>query len=164
MPTLHLLRHAKSDWSDTSVRDRDRPLNRRGQRARLVIAHHVAEWPVDLVVASDARRARETAEPVAEAVGAPLVLDPRLYDEGDDPGRLLALVRELPAEAASVVLVGHNPGMEELAALLDPSAPPFPTAALASFELGDRPWADVAPRSAELVGFVTARALEATAD
>lgn len=161
MPVLHLLRHAKSDWSDASARDRDRPLNRRGRRARLVIARHVAGWPVDLVVTSDARRARETAGPLAEALGAPLRVEPRLYDDGDDPGRLLDLVRELPADAGAVVLVGHNPGIEELAALLDPAAPPFPTAALASFDLGDRRWAEVAPRSAALVGFVTARGLEA---
>ena len=161
MASLHLLRHAKSDWSDPSVRDRDRPLNRRGRRARLAIARHVAGWPVDLVVTSDARRARETAEPVAEALGAPLQVDRRLYDDGDDPGRLLALVRELPGDAGSVVLVGHNPGMEELAALLDPASPPFPTAALASFEVGDRPWSEVAPRAVRLVAFVTARQLEA---
>ena len=62
MKTLHLLRHAKSDWSGEGVADHDRPLNRRGKQARRVIAEHVKDWKVDLVVCSTAQRARATAK------------------------------------------------------------------------------------------------------
>ena len=60
MKTLHLLRHAKSDWSDAVVADHDRPLNRRGKQGRRGIAEHVKDWKVDLVVCSTAQRARAT--------------------------------------------------------------------------------------------------------
>ena len=69
MKTLHLLRHAKSDWSEPAVADHDRPLNRRGKRARSVVAEHVAGWNVDLVVCSTTRHARQSAKPVGRGVG-----------------------------------------------------------------------------------------------
>src|SRR5712691_1034876 len=69
MKTLHLLRHAKSDWSEPAVADHDRPLNRRGKRARTIVADHVAGWNVDLVMCSTARRARQTAKPVVAILG-----------------------------------------------------------------------------------------------
>ena len=68
MKTLHLLRHAKSDWSDLAVDDHDRPLNRRGKRARTVVADHVAGWKVDRVVCSPAPRDREAC---SQNVGLP---------------------------------------------------------------------------------------------
>jgi phosphohistidine phosphatase len=159
MRTLHLVRHAKSDWSDGSLPDRRRPLNARGDRARKVIARHVRGWPVDLVVTSDAVRARRTARAIAEVLGCPLETDAALYDEGHHAAGLLTIVHALPDRAASVMLVGHNPGVEELGTLLDATCPGFPTAALASFELDVSGWAEVAAGSGRLTAFVTARQL-----
>ncbi|MEZ5142796.1 MAG: histidine phosphatase family protein [Acidimicrobiales bacterium] len=160
MRTLHLLRHAKSDWSDASLADRARPLNRRGRRARRTIADHVTGWHVDLVVTSDAARAMATAAPVVAALGCELRIEPRLYDDGDDAAGLLAVVRELADETPVVLMVGHNPGIEQLADLLAGGAPAFPTAALATLELAVARWAEAAPGTATLTAFVTARTLD----
>jgi phosphohistidine phosphatase len=153
MKTLHLLRHAKSDWSDPSLDDHDRPLNQRGRKARKLIARHVKGWPVDLIVCSTATRARETIEPVAEALGCPVTYEPAIY--GADVPELLAVVRALPGDAGTVLLVGHNPGFEDLAGDLSGSFDRFPTAALGTIELDVEHWADVGPGAGRLVTMVT---------
>lgn len=118
MPTLVLLRHAKSSYPE-GVRDHDRPLNERGEREAPVAGHLLAERvkDIDLALVSTARRAQQTwaaAEP-------PLSVRQRL-DHDDlylaNSERLLTLVRGLPDSASTVVLVGHNDGLEELASLL----------------------------------------------
>src|SRR5262245_50899902 len=96
MKTLHLLRHAKSDWSDERLSDHERPLNKRGQKARLTIAKHVAKWHVDLVVCSTAMRARETVEPVVSGLGCDVRYNDALY--GASPRELLDVVRVLPSD------------------------------------------------------------------
>lgn len=159
MRTLHLLRHAKSDWSDRSLPDRRRPLNARGERARHAIAEHVRGWPVDVVITSDAVRARRTARAVAEVLGCPLETEAAIYDEGHSGTGLLHIVRALPDSATTALLVGHNPGIEELGVLLDATCPAFPTAALASFELDVSGWPEVDARTGRLTAFVTAREL-----
>lgn len=153
MKTLYLLRHAKSDWSNPSLADHDRPLNGRGRKARLVLADHVAGWDVDLVVSSTAARAQATAEPVVSALGCDLRLDPAIYDASAT--ELLAVVRGLPDDAHSVLLVGHNPGFEDLTELLAGSSPTYPTAALGTLELTIDRWADAGPGAGMLTGHVT---------
>jgi phosphohistidine phosphatase len=151
--TLHLLRHAKSDWSDGTVADHDRPLNRRGKRARKAIARHVAGWPVDLVVCSTAARAQATAEPVVAALGCPLRLERALY--GADVDELFDVVRALPNDVATVMIVGHNPGIEDFSASLSGQPVRYPTAALGTIELSNEHWSDVAPMSGTLAAHVT---------
>jgi phosphohistidine phosphatase len=151
--TLHLLRHAKSDWSGEGVADHERPLNGRGKRSRLEIAEHVKDWTVDLVVCSTARRARATAKPVVEALGCPVRYDDALYEA--TPGALLTVVQGLADDDASVMLVGHNPTMEELTELLCASSPEYPTAALGTIELAVDTWSEVAPGCGTLAAFVT---------
>jgi|SoiMethySBSTD1v2_1073268.scaffolds.fasta_scaffold1717513_2 phosphohistidine phosphatase len=153
MKTLYLLRHAKSDWSDPSLADHDRPLNGRGRKARLVMAGHVEGWDVDLVVSSTAARARATAEPLVTTLGCELRLDPAIYDAS--ASELLAVVRALPDDARSVLLVGHNPGFEDLTELLAGSSPPYPTAALGTLELAIDRWAEAEPGTGTLEGHVT---------
>jgi phosphohistidine phosphatase len=130
--TLVLLRHAKSDW-DGEEADIDRPLARRGRRE----APDAGRWisgnlPVlDLAVVSPAVRARETWDLVAAELAAspPVTFDERVYAASVDD--LLTVVRGLPAAAATVLLVGHNPGLEELAYLLTGGIVPMPTSAIA---------------------------------
>ncbi|MDQ1432408.1 MAG: phosphohistidine phosphatase [Actinomycetota bacterium] len=153
MKTLHLLRHAKSDWSNTSSDDFARPLSRRGKRARKVLARHVANWPVDLVVCSPAERARATAKPLLEVLDCEVRYDDTLYAAGPDD--LLAITRGLPERAATVMLVGHNPSMEELTELLCGSSPRYPTGALGTLELDVEQWGDTTPRCASLSALVT---------
>jgi len=159
MKTLHLLRHAKSDWSGEGVADHDRPLNRRGKQARRVIAEHVKDWKVDLVVCSTAQRARATAKPVVAALGCPVRYDDALYEA--TPGTLLAVVQALPDADNWVMLVGHNPTMEDFTELLCASSPEYPTAALGTITLAVDHWNDVAPGCGTLAGFVTPSSLDA---
>ena len=135
--TLVLLRHAKSDW-DGEEADIDRPLARRGRRE----APEAGRWinhnlpTLDLAVVSPALRARETWDLVAAELGsAPAVIvADRVYAASVDD--LLAVVRGLPTEVATVLLVGHNPGLEELAHVLTGGLVPMPTSAIAVLDSG----------------------------
>ena len=91
MKTLHLLRHAKSDWSEDGRADHDRPLNKRGKQTRKLVAEHVRGWNVDLIVCSTAVRARETVKPVVAALGCPIRYQDAVYDASVDG--LLAVAR-----------------------------------------------------------------------
>ena len=159
MKTLHLLRHAKSDWGDSALPDHDRPLNKRGKRARMAVADHVTGWTVDLVVCSTANRARATAKPVVKALDCPVRYDAALY--AADAAGLLAVVRGLDDEVATVMLVGHNPSMEDFTELLCGETPAYPTAALGTVELAVDRWADASPGSGTLTAFVTPEQLDA---
>lgn len=148
--TLILLRHAKSDWSADEP-DIARPLADRGRRQAPVSGRWLATSidGIDLAVVSPAERARSTWELVAAELGAaPKVqIDDRVYAASDQ--ELLAVVRELPDEVKTVVLVGHNPGIEELVWMLTGESAPMPTAALAVISLGGA-WSDAGRRSAVL--------------
>ena len=150
---LILLRHAKSDWPD--VPDQDRPLAKRGKRDAPVIGRwlHDHGYLPDAVICSAARRTQQTWELVArELGGSPSVtFEPRAY--AASALTLLNLVRELPAASRTAMLVGHNPGVAELATSL--ARPPdhddapirFPTAAVAVLDFPGA-WADLAPGGA----------------
>jgi phosphohistidine phosphatase len=130
--TLILLRHAKSDWSGDEA-DIARPLARRGRRQ----APDAGRWlasnivSIDVAVVSPATRARSTWDLVAAelAVPPPTRIDDRVYAASDDD--LLAVLRELPDDVDTVALVGHNPGIEDLASRLTGEWTSMPTSALA---------------------------------
>ena len=161
---LILLRHAKSDWPD--VPDQERPLAKRGRRDAPVVGRWLRGrgYLPDTVICSVARRTRQTWKLVApELGGSPSVtFEPRAY--AASALTLLHLVRELPGTCRAALLIGHNPGIEDLAAHLaealdaaGPSPAPglrFPTAAVAVLEFG-RDWADLAPGRARLLDFAT---------
>jgi phosphohistidine phosphatase len=157
--TLHLLRHAKSDWGDPSIGDHERPLNDRGRRALLLLADHVAGWKVDLVVSSTAVRALTTATAVAEAIGTTPRTDQAIYRA--DAHDMLEVIRALPDSAGSAMLVGHNPTMTELTELLCGSSPPYPTGALGTVELGIDRWCDARPGCGTCVAHVTPKQIGA---
>ena len=160
---LLLLRHAKSSWSDPDLADHDRPLNARGRQAATLVGRHLrASAPVpDLVLCSSARRTRETLELLDIGAATEVVVEDRLYGAG--AGDLLARLRTVPAAVKSVLLIGHNPGIEQLAALLIDSdgatAESFPTAALADVRLPISAWADLDPGVGRLHAFVVPRDL-----
>lgn len=112
MKKLFVIRHAKSSWSDTGLRDLDRPLNKRGMRdapfmAKLLFGKGVE---VDALVTSPAKRAYETAQFFLKQWKAPssqLIAEPKVYEA--TPTRLLEIVREFPDEWDTVLLFGHNP-------------------------------------------------------
>jgi phosphohistidine phosphatase len=138
--TLILLRHSKSDWSDDEP-DVERPLAVRGRRqaseAGRWLAGHVDQ--IDVAVVSTARRARATWDLVsAELRDRPEARhDERVY--AASPGDLLDIIRGLHEELGTVVLVGHNPGLEGLAETLIGDYVALPTSALAVIDL-DGPW------------------------
>jgi phosphohistidine phosphatase len=164
--TLYLLRHAKSSWDDPALADHQRPLAPRGRRDGKRVAEHLRakEIEPELVLCSSAARTLETLELVRPALGdAPVAVEDELYGASSD--QLLARIRTIDDEVGSVMVIAHNPGLEELAlALASPSdererlEEKFPTAALATLSLsGD--WAALRPGSATLAAYVVPKQL-----
>ena len=145
MKTLLVLRHAKSSWNDPQLDDHERPLNERGRRDGPRMGKLVQEYGLipDIVISSDAVRARLTAEAVAAAaryVGE-IVLDPHLYLAS--PADILSLLRTVRENAETVMIIGHNPGLEELVEQLTDERHDLPTAALAHIVLEIDQWRDL---------------------
>jgi phosphohistidine phosphatase len=162
---LYLLRHAKSSWKEAGLADHERPLSGRGRRAVKAMRRHLRAQKVepDLVLCSTATRARQTLEGIEPSLrrGATRVED-ALY--GASPAELLARLHEIEPRVRSVMVIGHNPGLEELALLLarDGSkvGAKFPTGALATLEFSGAGWDALDRGTAELIEFVRPRDLE----
>ncbi len=165
MPTLYLLRHAKSSWEDPELPDRERPLAPRGRRDAKRIGKHLGRLKIApaLVLCSSAARTQETLGLLRPALsGAAVSVEEGLY--GASAKTLLERVREVPDGLGSVLLIGHNPGLHDLALVLASSGADlerleakFPTAALAT--LAVRRWSNLGPRDAELVAYVVPKQL-----
>lgn len=147
MKTLYLLRHAKSSWDEPGLADFDRPLNERGLRTAPFMGEVIKNnnLPVDLILSSPARRASQTAQMVKAAGGLPaeIQFEDGIYEAS--PLRLIQIVSDLDDRFDSVMLVGHNPGFEDLVRFLSGSLHPMPTAALAVIDLEHRSWRDLHP-------------------
>ena len=146
--SLLILRHAKSDWGDSSLDDHERPLSARGVGDAPRVGELLRQRSTvpDTIVTSDALRARTTAKAVADAAGYPrdLVLEPALYLA--NPDDILAVLSSLSDDAGeTVMIVGHNPGLEELIARLTGEHFPMPTAALMHLALPIDHWRDLDP-------------------
>jgi len=160
---LFLLRHAKSSRDDEGLPDRDRPLAPRGRRAAEVVARHLREERISpqLVLCSPARRTRETLE-LVDPTGEVRIED-ELY--GASANGLLGRLQDVPDGVDAVMVIGHNPAIEELALSLAAGGErradmerKFPTAALATLAVPDS-WEELNPGSAELVDFVAPKEL-----
>jgi len=172
MKILGLFRHAKSDWNDARLRDFDRPLNERGRKGAAVIGKHIADYGIrwDRILASPAVRVAQTIEIAEEAAGgAPAVnWDRRIYLANS--ATLLDLLRDQEGDPASIIMVGHNPGLEDLIFDLVPddgSSPlrdvveqKFPTAAFAVLELDIDDWSEADDGCARLVHLVRPRDID----
>ncbi|HEY4174584.1 MAG TPA: histidine phosphatase family protein [Rhodopila sp.] len=175
MRQLLLLRHAKSSWDDASTPDRDRPLNARGRRSAVAmrLAMRNLGLSPDLVLVSTARRTMETLEALEPWDDTPLV-DPidSLYLA--NVMQLTAALHGVAETVRSVLLIGHNPGLHDLALSLagdramraggEPEralADGFPTGALAEFVVPGS-WWDLREGGGRLVRFLTPRMLEGT--
>ena len=145
MKTLLLLRHAKSSWKDASLRDFDRPLNKRGLKAARLTGRFMRRQKMKptLVLSSPAERARQTTALVLEAskLSIELRYDERIYEASARV--LLEVVSQIEDAADIVLLVGHNPGMEELLESLTGEVRRMPTAALACIGLDLDKWSKV---------------------
>ncbi|ANY21230.1 Histidine phosphatase superfamily (branch 1) [Tsuneonella dongtanensis] len=169
MKRLGLLRHAKSDWDDIGQRDFDRGLNERGRRGSRLIGEHITAQgiPFDLIVASPAERVKAT---LAEAMpDAPVRWDQRIYLADVET---LIEVLQGSGDAETVLMAGHNPGMQDMLlkliapanenALFDEAVVKFPTAAYALVELDIDDWALLDKPCGTLVHFARPRDLDPT--
>ena len=145
MKTLLVLRHAKSSWNDPALDDHERPLNTRGRRDGPRMGELVRQYGLipELVISSDAVRARLTAEAVAEAAhyAGEILLDRHLYMAS--PADIVSVFRKIAGNAEIVMIVGHNPGLEELVEQLTGEQQDLPTAALAQIVLPIDQWRDL---------------------
>ena len=161
MKTIYLLRHAKSSWKDESLSDIERPLNGRGKKAAETMGAFLKreKIPVDLVLSSSAVRARQTIDRVL--VSANIVtdvrFDERIYEAGVQ--RLVEVVRQIENGKKNVVLVGHNPGFEELLEWLTGTIERMQTGALAKIGLKTSSWNSVSEKSGTLEWIVRPKQL-----
>jgi phosphohistidine phosphatase len=165
---LGLLRHAKSDLDDAALRDFDRGLNDRGRRGAALIGRDIAEREIawDAVIASPAARVKRTIE--ASGLALAPEFEQRAYLA--DAATLIDLLRNVTGDPASILLVGHNPGLHELLfRLVDPehenalfarAAEKFPTASFALLELEIDDWGELAPGCGQLIHFARPRDLD----
>jgi phosphohistidine phosphatase len=163
MRLLLLLRHAKSSWDDRTLADHERPLAPRGLKASQRIAAHVRKAGIapELVLCSSALRTRQTLAALLPVLGGnvEIRLEEALYGAGLH--EVLARVREVDDAVSSLLVIGHNPTLHELALFLSGHAESldrFPTGALASLEVPTA-WADLGEGGAELAGLVVPREL-----
>lgn len=168
MKILTLLRHAKSGWESPVPRDFDRPLNARGRKAARAMGREMRRLGLgfDLILASPAARVTETLTELAQGYGAAVdtEFDETIYLAPVD--HLLAIVRGTDDGDSRLLLVGHNPGMEQLALLLsganplrDEIAAKYPTAALAEISFDVDHWREAGPGKGRLDRFIRPREL-----
>lgn len=154
MKTLLVLRHAKSSWNDPGLGDHDRPLNKRGRRdaPRMGELMDAEDIVPDIIISSTAVRARTTAVLLADACGygGKILLEPDLYHAA--PAEYLRTVSESARRTDSAMVVGHNPGIEELVAVLTGAHQRMPTAALACIELAIDDWSEITAATGILAG------------
>jgi phosphohistidine phosphatase len=166
---IHLLRHAKSSWDDPGLVDHDRPLAKRGRKASALLRDHLKSTGLapDLVLCSSAVRAVQTLERLRDGLPAaiPVEVERGLYEAG--AGGLLECLQALPEQVGSVLVVAHNPGIEDLAVGLAGAGDEagrarmeskYPTGGLASLRFEGR-WPDLAPGAARLESFIMPREL-----
>ena len=167
--TILLLRHAKSAWDSPRLTDHDRPLNRRGEQAAQMMAEHMVRHVPrpDLILCSTAVRTRQTLAPLVAVLGnptPPISLEKGLYLASEE--ELLERLQALSEEVGTVLLIGHNDGIGQLAAALAAQGPEealarlrdkYPTGALAMLHPAPGPWSDLAPGVCELRSFVRPR-------
>jgi phosphohistidine phosphatase len=145
MKTLLILRHAKSSWNNANMTDHDRPLNERGKRDAPRAGRALAAQDVvpELIITSTAERAMSTAEAAAAATNDPpeLKYERRLYLAS--PLTILKILQELGNGPQRVMVVGHNPGLEELVYHLTEEPEAMPTAAIAQVDLPITAWSEL---------------------
>jgi phosphohistidine phosphatase len=152
MKTLFVLRHAKSSWDNPDWSDFERPLNSRGLDAARFIGNLIYERALapQIIVSSPAKRAKQTAVLVKEIaeIAKSVEFDERIYEAS--PLTLFNLIREFDEKYNSVLIVGHNPGFENLVRILTGEPVQMPTAALAKINLASEIWSAIETESGEL--------------
>lgn len=167
---LYLLRHAKSSWNEPALRDFDRPLAPRGWNTAPLMGAYMEKmgYQPNIVLCSPAKRTRETLDMVARHLVKPhhVFMNRAIYHA--DSSKLLELVRSVEKDNKRVLLIGHNPGIQELALSLAGDGDrkswqnmwsKFPTAALAVLTFDVESWAQIKARGARLIDFKSPKML-----
>lgn len=145
MKILLVFRHAKSSWEDETLDDHDRPLNKRGNRTAPLMGQLIATQKAvpDLILSSTARRAKMTAKKAAKAMGyeGKIAFEQAMYMA--EPSAYLKAIRDYAATHKTVMIIGHNPGLETLMQTMTGTDKPLPTAALAEIHLDITSWKDL---------------------
>ena len=161
MKTLLLLRHAKAGLPTPGQQDFDRSLNVRGVKAARLVGEFIRKHSIrpGLIISSPAERARQTIALVMESANltAELRYDERIYEASAE--RLFAVVSQVEDSVNELLLVGHNPGMEELLLALAGESRHMPTAALASISLDMEKWSKCQDQSGRLECFIKPKEL-----
>ena len=152
--TLLVMRHAKSSWKTPGITDHERPLNRRGERDAVLMAKFLESAKIDIsrVAASTARRADQTATALIETIDD---LGPTQRESRDDfylaaPHAYLNYLNGLEDSVSTVILIGHNPGLESLVEYLGGRWETMPTAAIACFDCSASSWSSADPSAFRL--------------
>jgi phosphohistidine phosphatase len=149
MKSLLILRHAKSSWKDDSLPDHERPLNKRGRQDALLAGRLMREEGLlpDLILSSTAKRARSTVDLVVEesGYGGSIEYSRELYAAG--PEAYIVSLAKLPEKYDLVMVVGHNPGLEQLLEDLTDECETLPTAALAQVTIPIESWSELSNES-----------------
>lgn len=145
MKKLYILRHAKSSWDNPILADFDRPLNERGIKTADFMGNFLLkqDFQPELILTSPATRAQETANIVKKSAKfrAEIKLEENIYEAS--PQTLVKVVSELNENVQTVLLVGHNPGLEGLIKFLTNEIQSMPTAGLAIVELNIDKWKEI---------------------
>jgi phosphohistidine phosphatase len=172
MHQLLLLRHAKSSWNDNKLADRDRPLNERGRRAAAAMRQVMQNLGLapDLVLVSPARRTLQTLDSLEPWDDTPLLEHVEALYLATS-AQMLSVLNDVQETVRSVLLIGHNPGMHDLAQALIEGATPteaalrlaggYPAGALSEFAIAG-PWLRLGAGGGRLTRFITPRELERT--
>jgi phosphohistidine phosphatase len=164
MKIVYLMRHAKAASDSPTFEDRDRALNARGNEdaPRMAAEMKARSYIPDLILCSSARRTQETCRHVLDVLGPdiPTVFDPGLYLASDE--EILETIHAANPAANAALVIGHNPGLEDLAvALAAQGGPPkFPTAALAVFRFDAETWPQIARRKGAFADYLTPKMLK----
>ena len=156
MKTLFLMRHAKSSWKDDKLADHERPLKKRGLKDTKLIAKELKKNDLipDLIITSPAVRAKQTAEYLAECLGyqGKIKTSDALYM--GEPQDYAAALKEVKEKIESVLIVGHNPGLEAYLQIIDGEIESMPTGSLGYLMLAVEDWESVSLETmGDLIGF-----------
>lgn len=155
MKKLFIIRHGKSDWSDPSLEDFDRPLNKRGLKNSSFMGKVLRKDEVvpDLILSSPAKRAYTTAKLIAKEIKykEKIVLDKDIYEA--DYQTLVDILREVNDKNKTVFIVGHNPGFSDLADFLCGLDKDIPTCAIVEIEFNTRSWENISIDNASLISY-----------
>jgi phosphohistidine phosphatase len=145
MKSVLILRHAKSSWTHPELNDHDRPLNKRGKRDAPLIGELLKNEQLipEYIISSNAKRADSTAKIVAKAAGykGEIALNQSLY--AARPAAYIDVLRHLSNEYARVLMVGHNPGLEELVSMLTGESHSLSTCSLVHIQLRVNKWTEM---------------------